>query len=300
MSFNYAIVIVTYNRKELLKECLEHALNQTFQAEKVIVINNNSNDGTAEVLKSYQTKNDNLLVYNEKSNIGGAGGFHDGIKAAMKHTKCEWFMLIDDDAILEYNCMEKMFSNVSPEYEAYATKVLRDGKIEEDRQYRFGKKVKIDLYNEKIFNCESATFCGLMISRKLVKKIGYPVKEYFIWFDDIEYCLRFHNITDIAVIPEAILNHKTKLVINSSGHDVISWKSYYGLRNGIDAYRRNRYYLRYLYQILENFGRIVARLIRSVPKGNFKETISDCTIIFDGTVDGMRRKLGKNPKYLPG
>ena len=46
MEADYAVVVVTYNRLELLKECLEQVENQTIPAKKVIVVNNASTDGT--------------------------------------------------------------------------------------------------------------------------------------------------------------------------------------------------------------------------------------------------------------
>ena len=44
-------VVVTYNRKGLLKECLESILNQSLSAQKIIVVDNASTDGTAEMIR---------------------------------------------------------------------------------------------------------------------------------------------------------------------------------------------------------------------------------------------------------
>ena len=48
-----------------------------------------------------------------------------------------------------------------------------------------------------------------MIKDSIVAKIGYPQKDYFIWYDDTEYCVRIRKYTKIAVVTSAILNHKT-------------------------------------------------------------------------------------------
>ena len=105
MNYKYGIVIVTYNRLSLLKECVEHAINQTIPATKIIIIDNSSTDGTKEYLKIF--KNDKrFVISNETENLGGAGGFAKGIRLANQED-LEWIMLIDDDAILDYDCMEK-------------------------------------------------------------------------------------------------------------------------------------------------------------------------------------------------
>ena len=53
-----SIVLATYNRKELLKECLKSLFNQTYPKDRyeIIVVNDGSTDGTEEVLKEYAKK----------------------------------------------------------------------------------------------------------------------------------------------------------------------------------------------------------------------------------------------------
>lgn len=65
-------VVVTYNRKELLKECIEALLNKSSKKCDVLVIDNNSNDGTYEYIKKYI--DDKKIIYkNTGENLGGAG-----------------------------------------------------------------------------------------------------------------------------------------------------------------------------------------------------------------------------------
>ena len=69
-------VIVSYNRKELLKEAIEHLLKQQAENLDILVVDNASTDGTKEYIQGYI--DDNKIIYeNTGSNIGGAGGFSD-------------------------------------------------------------------------------------------------------------------------------------------------------------------------------------------------------------------------------
>ena len=69
-------VIVTYNRKELLKECIEELTKN--QEIDFMIIDNASTDGTADMVKNYTS--DKLFYVNTGENLGGAGGFNFGIK----------------------------------------------------------------------------------------------------------------------------------------------------------------------------------------------------------------------------
>ena len=98
------VVIVTYNRIKLLKECLERVLNQTQPVTSVIVVDNNSDDGTKEYLDSID--DDRVIVSHERTNLGGAGGFYKALQIAFTKN-FDYVLIIDDDAMIEKNYMKK-------------------------------------------------------------------------------------------------------------------------------------------------------------------------------------------------
>ena len=99
-----AAVVVTYNRKKLLKSCIENLLNQTFKID-VIVIDNMSTDGTREMLEDFiATKK--IIYHSTGKNIGGAGGFYHGVKMAYEDDY-DWIWIMDDDAFPTKTCLEK-------------------------------------------------------------------------------------------------------------------------------------------------------------------------------------------------
>ena len=101
MSIYFAIVIVTYNRKNYLEKTLKSiSLLENFnEVLKVVVVNNRSNDGTEEFLLQYAKTDAKLEVITTEKNLGGAGGFARGIKAACC-TDAEWIGVMDDDVEL--------------------------------------------------------------------------------------------------------------------------------------------------------------------------------------------------------
>ena len=293
--FLYSIIIVTYNRLELLKECIDHAVKQTIQPQKIIIIDNCSTDGTKEFLLNNYYDNSLFEIIHETENIGGAGGFEKGLRIAMEH-KSDWFMLIDDDAILNNECMYYMKPKIdSNRVLSYACTVVNKGEIDISHRRNDNVPVSLELYQDKEFRCNSATFCGLMINRKLVEKIGYPLKEYFIWYDDTEYCIRIIKHSPIIVRSQAILNHKT---LENNGENHLSWKSYYGTRNSIDCYIRHRKWI-CLCKLLRHKIRFVLNVLWA-QENDSKNRKYMSSIYIDAIKDGICRKLGKNPKYLPG
>ena len=78
MNKKIAAIIVTFNRKDLLVECIDNLKKQTIKLSEIIVVNNNSNDGTKEILTTIK----GITVINLEKNIGGAGGFNIGLRYA--------------------------------------------------------------------------------------------------------------------------------------------------------------------------------------------------------------------------
>ena len=100
MADRVAVVVVTYNRKALLVECLEALLNQTHAPERILVIDNAATDGTPELLAQMGLLNEPSIWYQRlEENLGGAGGFEIGMRLAYSHLDCDWFWLMDDDTI---------------------------------------------------------------------------------------------------------------------------------------------------------------------------------------------------------
>lgn len=101
-----AVVVVTYNRKVLLKEALEAIANQNVKDIKVLVVDNASTDGTKEYIAEALT--DSRFSYlNTGANLGGAGGFNFGIKEAVK-LGCDYIWIMDDDCIVHKDSLEKL------------------------------------------------------------------------------------------------------------------------------------------------------------------------------------------------
>lgn len=233
----YVVVIVTYNRYQLLQECVNSVENQTIIPDSIIIVNNASTDNTFNYLENLKKRNLQLDIIHLSNNIGGAGGFAKGIECALqKNVDC--VLIIDDDAIIARDYMEQILRvrHQQPQYKAFAGKLTTNGKIDTFHRRNLQKVGLLSQncteqdYKQSYFTCDIASFCGMVLDIMLVRQIGLPHAEYFIWFDDTEYSLRIHQYSKFLVVTAAELNHKTKstAVVQPRRYN---WKDFYAIRN---------------------------------------------------------------------
>lgn len=293
------VVIVTYNRFALLKECLECVEQQKRKFDYVVIVDNKCTDGTTNYLKNYVDK---YHIIFEAENGGGAKGFYDGIKYVHDNLSTDWILLIDDDAMLDKNYLEEIINaaTIMPEIKAFSGSVVTDGKIDMshrkhlvlDKDFRL-VPVSINEYSKKFFEYDLSSFCGLIFHSSLVDEIGYPKAEYFIWYDDSEYSLRIREKTKLLNINSAQINHKTKLSNRSAA---LNWRGYYGTRNGGDLIKR--------YGTKKHFSRFVKRIRLAQIKNLIFYALTfnniykhNSNLYRDALHDLENEKLGFNPKY---
>lgn len=204
---NVIAVVVTYNRKDLLIECLEGILGQTYSVNKLVIVNNNSTDDTEHLLKSKGILDNPKIIYKKlRENIGGAGGFHEGMKEAFMN-KADWIWVMDDDTIPLSDCLEKMVGALDilenkVSFLASQVKGIKDEPMNvpmvDTSQSENGYADWYRFLDKGIVKISLATFVSLLINGKAVEKVGLPCKDYFIWGDDTEYTMRLTTYYDKA------------------------------------------------------------------------------------------------------
>lgn len=304
----YGVVIVTYNRLELLKECIACCENQTKAFDKIIIVNNCSTDGTGEYLAGYENQSQ-FIISHQKDNLGGAGGFRVGMAIAEKQD-LDWVLIIDDDAMIALDYIQKCDRVIHryPNIAACSGTVYTDGKIQTNhrrivanRLLHLEKNVPLVAYEKKCFRYDLATFCGLMVRRDIIEKIGLPKAEYFIWYDDTEYSMRLRRYGGIVNVNAAHLNHKTVL---PSGKQEgffarMNWRTYYGHRNRMDAVKQHCSTATTAVIIAEFFVFLLCAYGMQLVPGKREHGRYIAQLMKDALRDGYRGSLGKNDKYFP-
>lgn len=227
-------VIVTYNRKELLRECLTAVLSQTRPPDHVLVVDNASTDGTREMLKEEFPQVEVLAL---PENQGGAGGFHEGMKKAYEDG-CDWIWVMDDDTLPTSDALEQLLKSVDclgnqgETVNAIGSKVL----WVDNRTHPMNNPWR-KLAPWKTKTCDTkpvvwVSFVSVLVSRKAVEEKGLPKKEFFIWNDDVEYFLRIGNT---YLTRRSIVIHKTKAIYTPA--QSTDGRYYYQVRNRLWIFR---------------------------------------------------------------
>lgn len=237
MQNRIAVVIVTFNRLTKLKKALSAYDEQVYKPYEICVVDNNSTDGTREYLVNWVSDRSAYRrnVINLEKNLGGSGGFFEGIKSIMTRD-FDWLWISDDDAYPEKDALSKMNDCINSlpnnQVRAICSSVetsegldLSHRKIKDD--FVLGVSAPIELYSKKEFEISGFSFVGSCIERNALIECGLPQKDFFIWFDDTEYSLRVNEKFKMMCVPSIRVFHDT--IIEKEWR--YSWKTYYGERN---------------------------------------------------------------------
>lgn len=100
-----SVIVPTFNRAHYLVECLESLLNQTHPAKEIIVVDDGSSDGTAEVVAQFGAS----ITYRKKTN----GGKPSAVNLALTEASGDFIWLFDDDDVALPNAIELRLSTVA-------------------------------------------------------------------------------------------------------------------------------------------------------------------------------------------
>ena len=312
-------VLVTYNRKDLLMECLDGLFRQTRPIDGLVLIDNASTDGTAELLHAqkilpelppadirtvWEVRRQSVrqgemdFVYRRlPRNEGGSGGFHEGVKLALE-LDCDWFWMMDDDVEPEEGCLQGQlaFSNISKCI--HPRKYFQDGLAHQWEGYISpvtGRRIfQPDISFRKGFLfCTMNTGCfeGMLIHRSVVEKIGLPDKRFFLGGDDSVYGFLAHFHTPVLYLKAPRINKKK--IYQVEDNPISDRSIYYGMRNAflmqrylnekIDRYRSVRSFF-----ILVKFMDYVLNILQNRPK-----KLQGYQVLVRSFRDGWAGRFGK-------
>jgi len=237
-----AVVVVTYNRADLLAGMLTGLAALQRRPDAVIVVDNASTDHTPAVLAAATELP--LQVIRPEENLGGAGGFHAGVEAA--HAQgYDRIWLMDDDVVPAPDCLDLLLA-VGPDRADCLMAVREDtaGRLVEKAAVTFDLRNPLRIKPKtamvettyttraampELVELHNVAFEGFMVHRRVIDAVGLPDPSFFIFYDDVDFALRARRAGfRIWAVRDAVLVRQLEF---DQQHDLAGWKGYYMYRN---------------------------------------------------------------------
>jgi rhamnopyranosyl-N-acetylglucosaminyl-diphospho-decaprenol beta-1,3/1,4-galactofuranosyltransferase len=228
-------VVVTRNRKELLRRCLRAIDDQAPPVDHVVVVDNASDDDTPSMVQA-EFAHVTLLELHE--NLGGAGGFGRGMAWAHQHGY-DWLWLMDDDTVAEQDALRALLAGAARAPGGTPLLVASSVLWKDGRQHPMNLGLPRWRWRSELVRGAShglllmryATFVSIAVRREAIDRFGLPLAHYFVRADDVEYTARVLKRELGFLVPESRVYHWTEKPHgpDSGGGD----RFYYLVRNSL-------------------------------------------------------------------
>jgi GT2 family glycosyltransferase len=192
-----SIIIINWNGKKWLKNCLNSLDGQTYKNFEIIFVDNASTDDSVEYVRENFPK---VKIVQNKKNLGFAGGNNIGLK----HAKGDYILLLNNDTWVEKNFLSKFIKSFDeiPNLGSVQSKIAlmntpkkldAVGSYWTDSSflyyYGYGKDASLTKYNKPMpfFSNKGAS---MLIRRDLINKIGLFDDDFWCYYEETDFCHR--------------------------------------------------------------------------------------------------------------
>jgi GT2 family glycosyltransferase len=263
-------IILNWNQCDMTLDCLGSVNKLDYENFDVIVVDNGSNDGSAERIR--QVYPNTVLIENQE-NLGYSEGNNVGIRHALQQN-VEFVFLLNNDTYVDPTMLSKLIEVIQTDpligitgptmYYADPPNMLWGGKNWID--WRSGKVVREqmgEIIDMNFLNGQlpiEVTYidsCAVLVRAQVFREVGLLDNRFFINFDDIDLCLRARNAGyKIMYVPSAWIWHRVSAAIGVGSPA----NTYYMTRNSLLFFANNS---PGLYKIT-NTSRLVLNTARTI------------------------------------
>lgn len=283
-------VIVTYNIGERFYSCYNAIAKQV---EKVIIVDNRSNQETISIIKKLSENQNTISIFN-KENLGIASALNIGIKRALDEG-FQWILTMDNDSIATNDMIKDMlehYSNFNKE-----DKVVGIFPTYIDLGYNNQNSEEDDIRSNEYKFVNAEITSGNLLKSDIFKKVGFFDEKLFIDMVDYEFCFRIRsNGYKLVKVGSAILYHnlgntKVKTILGKkiycTHHNFV--RRYYITRNRF--YTWNKYKEFNFYEIKKDKKAFLKELLKIIVLEDQK--VKKIKMIFKGFKDYKNNIYGK-------
>ena len=221
-----SIIIVNYNGKELLQKCLDSLLKVNYDNFEIILVDNNSTDGTVEfITKNYPS----LIIIKLDSNKG----FAEPNNVAAKISKGKYLLFLNNDTVVTPNFIFEMVKVMETDKKIAICQSLLlkpDGSVDSSGDFIdhlgvvYNSKTEID----EIREVSSARGASMLVRSDIFEKLDGFDQKFFVTFEDVDLCWRSWILGyRVLIIPTSIVYHEGGITIKKIKSEI----AFHGFKN---------------------------------------------------------------------
>jgi len=280
-----SIIIVSYNVKDFLSACI-HSIQNNFSKSEIIVVDNNSADGTVEAIKN---KFPDVKMIANRENKGFSGANNQGMAIAQSQN----IFLLNPDTEIIGNAIQKLLErlNAQGQLAIIAPKLLNADRSLQLSCWRFPRVFKIFLelfylhrltasgnYSRKemqsAFYPDAVSGAAMLFTKVLINRIGV-LDENLFWMEDVDFCYRAKKAgTRVEYFPGAEVVHHIGKSSSSNYRAVIANQLLSKLKYIRKHSNRFIYFLACVLILLQIISRIILLLFLAPFASKYKAKLS--------------------------
>ena len=236
-----AAIVVTYNTLDDTRECIRSLLRVRYPRLGIVVVDNNSSDGTAAALAR---EFPGVTVLAESENLGFTGGTNAGIRWCLAR---DWdaILLLNSDTRVDEAFLERMVPHLKRD--CIIAPVIRplDGRgrrgpdpawFDWRRGVACASAPAVGSHGGRPSRIASG--CCLLIPREVFTTIGLLDENFFLYYEDVDFVVRAQMAGfELVQEPAAVIYHRQTPTV--AGRGVSPLKLYYNTRNRLYLMRKH-------------------------------------------------------------
>jgi GT2 family glycosyltransferase len=235
------IIVLNWNGLHNTMECLESLTKLDYPNYKVLVVDNGSTDGSQEIILRRHSE---IILIENKENLGYAKGNNTGIKFALKNN-ADYVWLLNNDTVVDPHALVSMIivAEKDPKIGIIGSKIYYFGESKKiwfaGAQIDWWKgiskhigmnEIDVGKYNY-VKEVDRVIGCSMLVKKEVCKQVGLFDENYFIYVEEVDLCVRARKYGfKCLIVPSSIVYHKGGVSVSKIGN----WEkvfNYYNTRN---------------------------------------------------------------------
>ena len=192
-----SVILIVKNEADYIKKCLDSILSQSYTKFEIIIIDDNSSDGTKEIIKSFEDKRINLFNFSKEK----YPGYANLRNLAIKKSNGKYIFFTDGDCVVHYNWIQEALNYFNTE------KCLG---VEGRTFYESKSAISISDYFTYRVIPDGYMTCNVAYLKDAIKKVGYFDPKFKYVYEDRDLGIRIKKIGKIIFQKNMIVFHQQK------------------------------------------------------------------------------------------